>query len=240
MSGVTPNSCAANGRAGAAEAGDHLVEYQQDAVPVADLAQALEVAARRDQHAGGAGDRLDDHRGDVGGIVQRDSRSSSSASSRAVLRRPREKAFAPGRACAAGDRRRAAARRPDLAVRRDAAHRDAAEAHAVVAALAADQARARAFAAHAVVGERDLQRRVDRLGAGVGEEHVIEALGRDLHQLIGECERARVRHLERRRVVQRLELRCATASVISRRPWPAFTHHSPATPSRICRPSGVQ
>ena len=39
---------------------------------VADLAQALEIAFRRDQHAGGAGDRLDDDRGNGGGVVQRD------------------------------------------------------------------------------------------------------------------------------------------------------------------------
>ena len=71
MSGVTPNSWAANGCAGAAEAGDHLVENEQDPVPVADLAQALEITARRNQHAGRTGDRLDDHRGDARGIVQR-------------------------------------------------------------------------------------------------------------------------------------------------------------------------
>ncbi len=31
-----------------------------------------------------------------------------------------------------------------------------------------------------------------------------------------------------------------TASAISRRPCPAFTHQSPATPSSTCRPSSVQ
>ena len=56
----------------AAEAGDDLVEDQQDAVLVADLAQPLQVALRRDQHAGRARDRLDDHRGDVRRVVQRD------------------------------------------------------------------------------------------------------------------------------------------------------------------------
>ena len=56
----------------APEAGDHLVEDQQDAVRVADRAQALEVALRRRQHAGRARHRLDDHGGDGGGAVQRD------------------------------------------------------------------------------------------------------------------------------------------------------------------------
>ena len=60
------------GRAEAAEAGDDLVEDQQDAVLVADLAQLLEIALGRDQHAGGAGDRLDDDRGDGRGVVQGD------------------------------------------------------------------------------------------------------------------------------------------------------------------------
>ncbi len=55
-----------------AEAGDDLVEDQQDAVLVADLAQALEVALRRRQHAGRARHRLDDDGRDGGGVVQRD------------------------------------------------------------------------------------------------------------------------------------------------------------------------
>ncbi len=32
----------------------------------------------------------------------------------------------------------------------------------------------------------------------------------------------------------------AIALTIFGRAWPALTHHRPATPSRICRPSGVQ
>ena len=34
--------------------------------------ELLEIALGRDQHAGGAGHRLDDHRGDGRGVVQRD------------------------------------------------------------------------------------------------------------------------------------------------------------------------
>ena len=60
------------GRTQAPEAGDHLVEYQQEAVLGADLAQALEVALGRDQHARGTGHGLDDHRGDGGSVMQRD------------------------------------------------------------------------------------------------------------------------------------------------------------------------
>ncbi len=48
--------------AGAAEAGHHLVEDQHDAVLVAQLADAGEVARRRHQDAGGARDRLEQDR----------------------------------------------------------------------------------------------------------------------------------------------------------------------------------
>ena len=65
-----------------------------------------------------------------------------------------------------------------LAVRHDAADRDAAEAAAVIAALAADQPGAARLAAHVVVGDGDLQRRVDRLRTGVREEDVVEVARR--------------------------------------------------------------
>ena len=60
-----------------------------------------------------------------------------------------------------------------------AADRDAAEIDAVIAALAADQAGAAALPLHALIGERDLQRRLDRLRARVGEEDMVEPLRRD-------------------------------------------------------------
>ncbi len=72
MSGVTPKALRGERLAGAAEAGDHLVEHEQDAVRVADLAQPLEIALRRHQAAGRAGDRLDEAGGDVLGAVQVD------------------------------------------------------------------------------------------------------------------------------------------------------------------------
>ena len=49
----------------APEPGHHLVEDEDDAVPVADLADRLEVAVRRDDDAVRPRDRLQDHRGDV-------------------------------------------------------------------------------------------------------------------------------------------------------------------------------
>ena len=44
MSGVTPKRCAAKAAPGAAEAGHHLVEDQQDAVAVAEFAHACQIA----------------------------------------------------------------------------------------------------------------------------------------------------------------------------------------------------
>ena len=93
-------------------------------------------------------------------------------------------------------------RAEELAVGDDAADRDAAEADAVIAALAPDQARARAFAAHIVIGERDLERGVDRLRAGIAEEHVVEIARRQRRDPARELERLRMAELEGRRVVE--------------------------------------
>ncbi len=58
-------------RTQAAEAGNDFVEYQQDAMLVANFTQPLEIALWRHQHARRAGERLDDHGRDVGGVMQR-------------------------------------------------------------------------------------------------------------------------------------------------------------------------
>jgi hypothetical protein len=59
----------------------------------------------------------------------------------------------------------------------DAAHRDAAVVHAVVALLAADQARLAGLPTDAPVGARHLQRGVGGLRARGGEEHVVLSPG---------------------------------------------------------------
>ena len=94
-------------------------------------------------------------------------------------------------------------RAENLAVADDAADRGAAEIDAVVALLAADQADALALAALAVVGDRELERGIHRLGARVGEEDARHALGQQRRELLGELEGRRMAHLERRREVQR-------------------------------------
>ncbi|MCY1354833.1 hypothetical protein D9M69_412270 [compost metagenome] len=178
------------GRAETAEGGDHFIEDQQDAVPAGDLAQFFQVAGRRHQHAGGAGQRLDDHGGDVGRVMQREDALQLVGEVRAPLR------LALGEG-GLGDvergrqvvRARHQVGRVGLAVRADAAHRHAAEAHAVVAALTADKAGALAFAARAVVRQRDLQCGVDRLRTRVGEEDAVQALRHDRSHLGGSLER---------------------------------------------------
>ena len=89
-----------------------------------------------------------------------------------------------------------------LAVGDDAADRDAAEIDAVIAALAPDQPEPRALALGAVIGERDLQRGVDRFRPRIGEEHMVHALGRDVDQPVGQFEHDRMAHLECRRVIE--------------------------------------
>ena len=65
-----------------------------------------------------------------------------------------------------------------LAVGDDAADRHTAEIDAMIAALAADQPEARAVALGAVVGDRGLQRGLNRFRAGIGEHDMLEACRR--------------------------------------------------------------
>ncbi len=89
-----------------------------------------------------------------------------------------------------------------LAVVDHAADRNAAEADAVIAALAADEALARALAPHVVIGERDLERRVAGLRAGIAVEHVIEIARRELGYARRQLERQRMGELEGRREIE--------------------------------------
>jgi hypothetical protein len=93
-----------------------------------------------------------------------------------------------------------------LAVARDAAHRHAAEAHAVVALLAADEHVAVALAARAVVGQRHLHRGVGGLAARVAEQHLVEVARGQRGNALGGLEGAVVADLEGGGVVERVEL----------------------------------
>ncbi len=88
-----------------------------------------------------------------------------------------------------------------VAVLDHAGQRRAPDIDAVIGALARHEAGAMAFAPCAVVGHRDLQRRVDGLRAGIGEEDVIDVLRQQSGQFAGKLEAPRVTELEWRRVV---------------------------------------
>ena len=194
-------------RAEAPEAGDHLVEDQQDVVLVADLAEPTQVALGRHEDAGGARHGLHDHCGNGGGVVQR----------RQPLQVVRQMRAPLGLAAAEGlvlqvvgvadmiDAGQQAA--VEHAVLDDAADGGAAEIGAVIAALAPDEAGLRALAPHIVIAERDLERGVGRFRARVGEEHVVEIAGREIDQPVGELEGGRVAELEGRRKIHALGLR---------------------------------
>src|SRR3954466_13766884 len=92
--------------------------------------------------------------------------------------------------------------RPEqLAIGSQAADRHAAEVDAVVAALAADQAKTAGLTARAMVGERDLERAIDGFGPRIGEEDMALTTRRDPPPPLGELEGDRVPHLESRREV---------------------------------------
>ncbi len=190
------------GAVDAAEGADDFVEDQQDAVPVADLAQLLQVAARRHQHAGGTRHRFDDDGGDGRGVMQRDDAFERIGQVRAPVRL----AAAVGHLFAVIGMRQVVdigqQVAEGLAMPADARHRQAAEAHPVIRTFAADQAHALAFAARAVIAQRDLEGGVDGFGTGVRKEHLRVAGRRLLAQPFGQLERLWMAHLERRRIVQ--------------------------------------
>ena len=92
-SGVTPKCVAPKGALRRPKPVMTSSKIKQDAVLVADRAQPLEVALGG-SNAGGAGHRLDDHRGDGRGVVQRDQAPRSSASSRRRARARRAEGVA--------------------------------------------------------------------------------------------------------------------------------------------------
>ncbi len=187
------------------EAGDHLVEDQQDVVGIADFAQALQVTRRRHDYTGRAGHRFDDHCGDVRGVVQFNQ-------AQQIIGQLNAAGFghALGKGQAGlqgvwqmiGVHHQAEA----LAVAAHAAQRGAGDVHAVVATGAANQLGLAGLAFDAPVGAGHLDRGVGAFGAGVGEKHVIKLTGQALGNLLRQLEGQRMAVLEARRVIERAEL----------------------------------
>src|SRR2546429_3695350 len=61
-----------------------------------------------------------------------------------------------------------------LSVCRYAADRNSAEIRAVIAAFAPDQPAPRTFAARTMIGQRNLERGIDRLGTGIRKKRIVE------------------------------------------------------------------
>ena len=190
-----------------AEAGNDLVENQQDAVLRAQLTQAFQVALGRDQHARRTGDGFDDHCCDIAGVVQRNEALEFIGEIRPVFGLAARERI-PGGIVRVGQVIHARQHRAEkLAVIDHAAHGDAAETDAVITTFTADEASPRAFAAHPVIGERDFQGRIDRFRARVREKNVVDPRRQDFHERVGQFECCRVPHLEWRRVFHLRNLR---------------------------------
>ena len=189
----------------AAEAGDHFVEDQQDVVLRTDFAQALQVAHRRHDGTGRAGHRLDDHRSDVRGIVQLDQLEQFVGQLHAA---GLGHALGEGHARLQGVRQVVGVHQlaVHLAVTADAAEGGAGDVDAVVATGTTDEAGLGRLAFQAPVGLGHLHRGVGALGAGTGEEHVIELARHQVGDLLGQLERQWMAVLEARRIVEGAEL----------------------------------
>ena len=210
------------GMAETAEAGDHFIENEQDAIFVADRAQPLQIALRGRQHAGRARHRLDDDGGDGRGIVQGDDVlelvGEMGAPFGLAARKSLFGAIIGMRQMIDAGEKRA----EEFAVRRNAADRNAAEPDAVIAAHPADEPRARAMAADIVIGERDLQSGVDRFRARIHEEDAVEIARRQRRDARRQLEGFRIGELERRCIIDlgglgldRRDDRCAVVTGIA-------------------------
>ncbi len=185
-------------RSKASKAGDDFVEDQQDAVFVGDRTQALQIALRWQDNAGGTGHRLDDDSRNGFRAVQGDQTFQIFGKLDAMGR----EALAEGVALDVERVAHVIGRdlREDAAVVDEAADGDASEANAVIAFFAADDAGAGALPDGALIGDGDLQRRVDGFRTGTGEEHAIKLRARttrgDLGKALGEIKCDLMAHLE--------------------------------------------
>jgi hypothetical protein len=190
------------GVAEASKCGDHLVENQENSMPVADRSQASEIAFGSRQHARRSRHRLNDDSRDGRWPVQ----SNDALEFIGKMRAPRGLPPGEGLMFAIVGRRQMVDAGEQgaeiLAIVDDAADRHTAEADTVITAFTADQTCTRAFAANVVIGERDLERSIDRFRPGIAEEHPIETARSERSNAARQFEGFRVRKLKRRRVVK--------------------------------------
>ncbi|CAM2153920.1 hypothetical protein PT2222_20340 [Paraburkholderia tropica] len=192
--------------AGAPEAADHLVEYQQNAVRRADFAQPFEIAFGRNQHAGRSRNRFDDTGCDVFRAVEKDEAQQVVREFAAVFGLARDVTvfLQPGIAHV-HDAMHDVAECPPVVDH--AGQRDAAEIHAVIRALARHEHRTARRADRALISEADFHRGIDRLGTRTDEEQLPDALRQHLRKSSREFERLWMGAQEARRKVERQQLR---------------------------------
>ena len=89
-----------------------------------------------------------------------------------------------------------------LAIAANAADRNSAETHTVIATLTPDEFRALRIAIRAVISQSHFQRGIDRLRTRIGKKHLVHAFRRDGSELTRGFKNFRMRHLEHRRIVQ--------------------------------------
>jgi hypothetical protein len=174
-----------------AEARDHLVEAEQDAVPVAQLAHTPEIAGRRHERAARVLDRLDDHHRDRARPGLRDRglevvEQEAGELLLALVRRP-VVAVRVGDVEHVRDQRLERGAEVGAAVDRQRAHRRAVVGHAPRDRLPAP------LAARRVVLAGELPGRLHGLGAARYEEHAVEVSRCELGDGVGQLDRPRVR-----------------------------------------------
>ncbi len=178
--------------AAAAEAGHHLVGDEQHVVTVADLAHQRPVGGRRHDHAGRTLDRFgDEGRHRIGALELDLALERGGADLRQLVGVLAVGVVVePGGVDVETARHQRLIGAPDVA---QAVDRHAAEMHAVVALLQADELAALGLALELPVLARDLQRTFDGIAAAVAEHHRGDAvLGHHADQTRREFDRARV------------------------------------------------
>ena len=151
---------------------DHLVGDQQDVVAIANIPHPLEVALLGRDAPAGVLQRLQDHGGDRLRPLEQDPLLDR-------VRRPERIAVGgPSVAVRVRNVNAAGGQRLEVAAElRDAGGTEGAEGSAVVGDLAGDELGLLAVAPDPVIAARQLQGRLHRLGAAVGEEDPVQVAG---------------------------------------------------------------
>ncbi len=167
---------------------DDLVGDEEDVVVIGDLAHALEVPLGRHEAPPGVLDRLQDDRRDRARVLELDAARDRLGEVCRVVALGQPVGVGVGHVAAAG-RQRLEGR----AQARDAGRGQAAHRRAVVGGLARDDLVLGPVASELVVLAGQLQRGLDGFAAAAGEEHAVEVAGREIGDLGGQLDRARMR-----------------------------------------------